>query len=112
VNTPTPTHSAIRGDVAELLNALPSAQGRAVRGAIMREVLALFDSATATPEPRKDAPAYVPTQQLPMPVSDTNGSEPEAVEREIERSFHPPAAAELLVMQSSVPNGIDPEERP
>jgi hypothetical protein len=61
----------------------------------------------ARPEPRKDAPAYVPTPQLPLPASDVNGSEPEAVEEAIERSFHQPAAAELLVMQSSVPNGIE-----
>ena len=85
------TPTALRADVAELLNALPGSQGRAVRAAIVGEVLRLFDAATAKPEPA-------------MPISDTNGSAPELVERAL---FREPAPAELRIMEAATPNGFD-----
>ena len=88
----TPTPSAMREDLNELLNALPGAQGRAIRAAIIREVFALFDTATAKP-----APATQP--------SDTNGSNPAEVERALFLEPHP---AELRIMEAaSVPNGFE-----
>jgi hypothetical protein len=79
----------MRRDLQELLTGLEGQQGRAVRLAIRREVFALFDAATARP----------------APVSDTNGSEPEAVNRIL---FVEPAPAELLVMQmAGTPNGFE-----
>lgn len=87
----TPTPHPYRRELDELLGSLAGLQGVATRRAIVRAVHDLFDSATAKPEPLG-------------PPSDTNGSDPARVEHAL---FREPAAAELLIMQSSVPNGIE-----
>ena len=85
MTTPTP----YRSDLDELLNSLAVLQGRATRAAIVRAVHDLFDSATAKP--------------APLPISDTNGSDPADVDRAL---FIEPAQAELLAM-GGTPNGFD-----
>jgi len=78
MTTPTP----LRADLDELLSGLQQGQGRAVRLAIVRAVHALFDAATAQPA-RAEA------------ISDTNGSDPAAVES---RLFVEPSPTELAAM--------------
>ncbi len=79
---PNPTPTPMRSDLAMLCAGLNGSQSAPVRSAIVNAILALFDTATASPEP----------------VSDTNGSNPLHVDQ-------------LLLTEETaahIPNGFDP----